>query len=58
LIDRLHQVSIAITEGVTDARTLESLIFISRNQDDLARRFRAFYDQKVLDLLKELTQPK
>ncbi len=58
LIDRLNTVSIAISEGITEARNLENLVLISRNQDDIARRFRVFYDQEVIRILQDLTEPK
>ncbi|MCI0681278.1 MAG: hypothetical protein L0Y71_04170 [Gemmataceae bacterium] len=58
LWDRLNAISIALTQGVTDARTLENLVLIERNQTELTKRFDDFHKRKVQELLDELTKPR
>jgi hypothetical protein len=57
LMGRLNDVLIAMGEGIVEARIIESVVFIERNQRDLAREFRRFFEMEQQRLLLELTQP-
>ena len=57
LMDKLNAVMIAMGQGIIEARTIENLVIIERNERGLADRFRRFYDEEVLRILKELTEP-
>ncbi|MCS7045296.1 MAG: hypothetical protein NZO58_02960, partial [Gemmataceae bacterium] len=58
LYEDLNQVAIAISQGVTEARNFESLVFIRDRESELAKRFDDFHKRRLQEILEELTGPK
>ena len=56
LLQRLHEISIAMNEGVIESKILELIVNIERDQRQIAEKARRIYNLKVENLFNELTK--